>query len=82
MTGHKWSSLGWPSGVKKNGADAARYDKLTGKDGSPYFTLKATNGQVIGQSQMYSSEATRDNGIQSCVNHAPGASVSDLSAQA
>ncbi|HMT65859.1 MAG TPA: YegP family protein, partial [Ottowia sp.] len=68
--------------VKKNGADAARYDKLTGKDGSPYFTLKATNGQVIGQSQMYSSEATRDNGIQSCVSHAPGASVSDLSAEA
>ena len=63
--------------VKKNGADAARYDKLTGKDGSPYFVLKAANHQVIGQSQMYSSEATRDAGIQSCVNNAPGAAVDD-----
>ena len=63
--------------VKKNGADAARYDKLTGKDGSPYFTLKATNGQVIGQSQMYASEATRDAGVQSCVNHAPEAALDD-----
>ncbi|GAB1383347.1 YegP family protein [Burkholderiales bacterium] len=78
----KASAVNGIESVKKNGADAARYDKLTGKDGAPYFTLKATNGQVIGQSQMYSSEATRDNGIQSCVNHAPGASVSDLSAQA
>jgi uncharacterized protein YegP (UPF0339 family) len=41
--------------VKKNGGDAAHYDKLTAKSGQPYFTLKATNGQVIGQSQMYVS---------------------------
>jgi len=66
--------------VKKNGGDEARYDKLTGKDGSPYFVLKATNGQVIGQSQMYSSEAARNNGIQSCVNHAPGAALDDQTA--
>jgi len=51
--------------VKKNAAEAGRFDKLTGKDGSPYFTLKAGNGQVVGQSQMYSSEATRDAGIAS-----------------
>jgi hypothetical protein len=29
---------------------------------------------------MYSSETARDAGIQSCVNNAPGASVSDLTA--
>lgn len=78
----KASAVNGIESVKKNSGDAGKYDKLTGKDGSPYFTLKATNGQVIGQSQMYSSEATRDNGIQSCVSHAPGASVSDLSAEA
>ena len=63
--------------VKKNGAETGRYEKLVGKDGSPYFVLKAANGQVIGQSQMYASEATRDAGVQSCVNHAPEAALDD-----
>ncbi len=66
--------------VKKNAADDARYERLTGKDGSPYFTLKAGNSQVIGQSQMYSSEKARDGGIDSCKTNAPGASVVDLTA--
>ena len=74
----KASAVNGIESVKKNGADAARSDKLTGKDGSPYFTLKATNGQVIGQSQMYSSEATRDAGIESVKTNAPGAAVNDL----
>ena len=76
----KASAVNGIESVKKNSGDAARYAKLTGKDGSPYFTLKATNGQVIGQSQMYSSEATRDAGIQSCMNHGPDASVNDQTA--
>ena len=66
--------------VKKNAPEDARYDRLTAKDGSPYFTLKATNGQVIGQSQMYSSEATRDAGIASVMANAPGAAVDDQTA--
>ena len=74
----KASAVNGIESVKKNGADAARYDKLTGKDGSPYFTLKATNGQVIGQSQMYASEATRDAGVESVKTNAPGATVNDL----
>ena len=76
----KASAVNGIESVKKNGGTAARYDKLSAKDGSPYFTLKAGNGQVIGQSQMYSSESARDNGIQSCVTNAPGASVDDQSA--
>ena len=73
----KASAVNGIESVKKNGADAARYDKLTGKDGSPYFTLKAGNGQVIGQSQMYSSDAARDAGIASVMANAPGAAVDD-----
>ena len=45
----KASAVNGIESVKKNGGDAARYDKLSAKDGSPYFTLKAGNGQVIGQ---------------------------------
>ena len=31
--------------VKKNAADDGRYDRLTAKNGDPYFVLKAANGQ-------------------------------------
>ena len=65
--------------VQKNAVDAGRYESLVGKDGSPYFVLKAGNHQVIGQSQMYASEKARDNGIESCKTNAPGAAVDDLS---
>lgn len=73
----KPSALNGIESVKKNGGDSARYDKLNAKDGSFYFTLKAGNNQVIGQSQMYSSETARDDGIAACVQSAPGASVDD-----
>ena len=76
----KASAVNGIESVKKNGADAAHYEKLTGKDGSPYFTLKAGNGQVIGQSQMYSSAAARDAGIAAVMAAAPEASVQDLTA--
>ena len=73
----KPSAVNGIESVKKNAADDGRYERLTGKDGSPYFTLKAGNGQVIGSSQMYSSTAARDAGIESCKANAPGASVTD-----
>ena len=63
--------------VKKNASDDARYDRLMGKNDAPYFTLKAGNHQVIGNSQMYSSAAARDSGIASCKANAPGAALDD-----
>jgi uncharacterized protein len=63
--------------VQKNAADMARYEKLDGKDGKTYFTLKAANHQVIGKSQMYASTASRDAGIDSVKNHAAGAETDD-----
>ena len=65
--------------VRKNAPDDTRYDRMVGKDGSPYFTLKAGNHQVIGQSQMYASEKSRDGGIDSCKTNGPVAVVDDLS---
>ncbi|MBS0647543.1 MAG: YegP family protein [Verrucomicrobia bacterium] len=61
--------------VKKNATDDSRYDKQTSSNGKFYFNLKASNGQVIGKSQMYESEASRDNGIASVKSNAPGATV-------
>jgi hypothetical protein len=49
-------------------------------NGKPYFVLKAGNHQVIGQSQLYSSEAARDNGIASVQKNGPSDTVKDLTA--
>lgn len=61
--------------VRTNAADAMRFEKRVAKDGRPYFVLKAGNHQVIGQSQMYASEDSCDNGMASVGNHAGDAPV-------
>ena len=63
--------------VKKNAADEGRFERKEAKNCAPYFVLKAGNGQVIGQSEMYSSEAARDNGIASVMKNAPDAEIVD-----
>lgn len=65
--------------VKANAPDDARYDRKTAKDGSPYFTLSATNGKVIGRSEMYSTTAAMEKGIESVKANAPDAPVIDRS---
>jgi uncharacterized protein YegP (UPF0339 family) len=65
--------------VKKNSQDDSKYDRKTSSNGKPYFNLKATNGQIIGNSEMYESETSRDNGIESVKKNAPDAETSDLS---
>ncbi len=76
----KASAVNGIESVKKNAGDDGRYGRLVGKDGSPYFTLKAGNGQVIGQSQMYSGEKARDDGIAACKANGPGAATDDQTA--
>ena len=73
----KASAVNGIESVKKNSPDDARYDRLTGKNDAPYFVLKAGNHQVIGNSQMYASESSRDNGIASCKTNGPTAAVDD-----
>ncbi|MDD9724619.1 YegP family protein [Roseovarius sp. SK2] len=41
------------------------------------FNLKASNGQVVGTSESYSSASGRENGITSVKSNAPGARVDD-----
>lgn len=63
--------------VRKNAATAARFETKTAKDGRSYFVLKAGNGEVIGQSETYSSAAGCRNGIRSVQNNAPTANVTE-----
>ena len=44
------SALNGIESVRTNSQDDGRFERLTAKDGSPYFVLKAGNGQVIGHS--------------------------------
>mgnify|MGYP000983009514 CR=1 FL=1 len=78
--GTRASALNGIESVRKNAPLDGRFGRLSAKDGSPYFTLKAGNGQVIGQSQMYSSESARDAGIASVQANAPEAALDDQTA--
>lgn len=64
--------------VKKNSQDDARFERKTAKNGKHYFNLKATNGQVIGSSQMYADESGMENGIVSVKKNAPDAPVEEV----
>jgi uncharacterized protein YegP (UPF0339 family) len=63
--------------VRKNSGDDSRFERKTSANGKPYFSLKATNGQIIGSSEMYESEASRDKGIESVKANAAEATVDD-----
>ena len=64
--------------VKKNSPEDSRYEKKDSSNGKYYFNLKATNGQIIGTSQMYESVAGRENGITSVKANGPIAEIVDL----
>ncbi len=65
--------------VKKNAEEEKRFEKLTAKNGKFHFNLKASNGQVIGSSQMYENESGMLNGIKSVMTNGVKSQIKDLS---
>lgn len=65
--------------VRENSQNDTRFERDAAKNGNPFFNLKASNGQVIGSSEMYSSSAAMENGINSVKKNAPTASIEDNS---
>ncbi len=63
--------------VKKHAPDSANYEKKDTSAGKYMFNLKASNNQVIGTSQSYTSASGRDNGVESVMKNAPSAIVDD-----
>lgn len=63
--------------VKNNASNDSRYERRTSKGGDPYFVLKGGNDQVIGSSEMYSSQSAMEQGIESVKKSASGAEVVD-----
>ncbi|MCA8887473.1 MAG: YegP family protein [Parvularculaceae bacterium] len=66
--------------VKKNSDLLARFEKKVSSNGKHYFVLKAANHQVIGNSEMYESESSCENGIKSVMSNAPLAKTDDQTA--
>lgn len=64
--------------VQKNSSEDGRYERKTSKDGKFYFNLKAGNGQIIGSSQMYTSESGMENGINSVKENASEADTKEI----
>ena len=65
--------------VKTNAPFDERYRRKIASNGLFFFTLTAANNEVIGKSEMYTTEAARDNGIEVVKKIAPGAPIEDLS---
>lgn len=65
--------------VQKNAALDERYTKKDAANGKFYFVLTAANHQVIGTSQMYAAENSRQTGIDSVKQNGPVTEIKDLS---
>ena len=59
--------------VRVNAPEDNHFERKIAKNDQFYFNLKAANGQVIGTSEMYTTKAGRDNGIESVKKNAPNA---------
>jgi len=78
MYASKSSATNGIESVKKNAPTDSLYDRKTSSNGKFYFNLKSTNGQIIGSSQMYTSESGMNNGIESVKKNAPDADTKEV----
>jgi uncharacterized protein len=73
----KQSAIVGVDSLKADAGDDTRYERKTAKNGQAFFVLMATNGQIIGKSEMYSSASAMENGIQSAKKNGPVATIQD-----
>jgi len=76
------SALNGIDSVRKNATREGAFEVKEASNGKYYFVLKASNGQIIGQSQMYASLSSAEHGCESVQNHAPQPMLQDESAAA
>jgi uncharacterized protein YegP (UPF0339 family) len=63
--------------IKKNSAKDERYQRKVSKRGLHFFVLKATNGEIIGTSEEYSSKSAMEDGIAAVKRIGPKAKLKD-----
>lgn len=76
----KAGALNGITSVKANAPNDSSYERKFSSRNEPYFVMKAPNHEIIGRSEMYSSQSAMENGIASVKNNAPDAPVDDLTA--
>jgi len=73
----KASALAGIESVRANGSRDANFEMKKSSANEPYFVLKAANQQVIGKSEMYSSESAAKNGIESVKKNCGSPEIKD-----
>ncbi|HTH53048.1 MAG TPA: YegP family protein [Edaphobacter sp.] len=76
----KQAALGGIESIKTNSPHDEQYERKVSTSSQPYFLLKAKNHEIIGRSEMYTSEGGREKGIESVKKNGPVAATKDLTA--
>ncbi|MBL8997715.1 MAG: DUF1508 domain-containing protein [Gemmatimonadales bacterium] len=74
----KASLLNGIESVRKHAVDEKYFEVKEAANGKHHFNLKASNGQVIGTSQMYADKSGLENGIKSVMKNAPDAELVEV----
>jgi uncharacterized protein YegP (UPF0339 family) len=74
----KDSALNGIESVKKNSPADKQFERKKSTASQPYFVLKAKNHEVIGRSEMYSSDSAMEKGIESVKKNGPVATLKDI----
>lgn len=77
----KQNCLNGIDSVKRHSPYDRYYNRKIAMNDQYYFTLNASNGEVIGVSEMYVSKQGRDNGIESVKVNGPVSPVVDRTSQ-
>jgi hypothetical protein len=71
------SALDGIESVRRNAQRDGAFEIKETTAGKFHFVLKASNGQVVGQSQQYASKAAASGGVESVQKNAPEAELKD-----
>ena len=64
--------------VRKHAVDEKNFEVKEASNGKHHFNLKASNGQVIGSSQMYADKSGLKTGMESVMKNAPEAELVEV----
>jgi uncharacterized protein YegP (UPF0339 family) len=73
----KASALAGIESVRANGSQDANFELKKSSANEPYFVLKAANHEIIGKSEMYSSEGAAKHGIESVKKNCASTKIKD-----
>ncbi|HVX40076.1 MAG TPA: YegP family protein [Gemmatimonadaceae bacterium] len=78
MYATKPDALAGIASLKTHAHDDSRFERKVAKNDSPYFVLKAVNGETIGRSETYASPSSMEHGLESVKRNAATAETRDL----